>query len=129
MATVENISKHKTTLGYIYIVISLLNITAVIMIYSIFSGIIPHIGDHEEVIIFSVFKYIITTYMLIMSVAGVITGFGLLKQKEWASYIMLALGILSLPGFPLYTFIGVYSIVVFILDRDEISRKKVEIQD
>ncbi|MFA7682159.1 MAG: DUF2127 domain-containing protein [Candidatus Peribacteraceae bacterium] len=50
--------------------------------------------------------------LLVASLLSLIEGIGLLKQKNWARPLGIALGILSLFDLPIGTVIGIYTIYV-----------------
>ena len=45
---------------------------------------------------------------------------GLLSGKKWALILALVIGIISLPVFPLGTALGIYAIIVFLMDQSKI---------
>jgi len=55
-----------------------------------------------------------------MSIPSLIGGLGLLKLKSWARYLVLVLGFLNLPGIPVGTALGIYTI--WVLLKDETAR-------
>lgn len=55
--------------------------------------------------------------MLIMSLPSILAGWGLLKYKPWARILSIVLGALSLPGIPIGTILGIYTLWVM-LNKD-----------
>ncbi len=117
MATKREIDQHKKILGILFIVFSVLHIAFIIFIVSLLStDVLPIPDDELEVVVFvSIAKYALITITLLLMVPSLIAGIGLLQKKDWALTLAFVIGIIGLLGFPLWTFIGIYAIVVFIL--------------
>ncbi len=120
MATQREIDQHKSILGILFIVFSVVHIAFVIFIASILSAsVLPIPEDEMEVmIVISIVKYAIVTITLLISIPAIIAGIGLLKRKDWAVTLAFVIGIIGLLGFPLWTFIGIYAIVVFVMAQN-----------
>ena len=119
MANQVDIDQHKKILGTLYIVFSSLNIVIVMMIALITSAIIPiHVHDMEALLVMKIVKYAILTLTFVLTTPALIAGIGLLYKKDWALTLAFIIGIIGLLGFPIWTFIGVYSIVIFILAQN-----------
>ncbi len=56
-------------------------------------------------------------FLLILSLPGVIAGFGLLKYRPWARILTIVLSALNLMNIPLGTIIGVYGLWVMLSDE------------
>ncbi len=67
-------------------------------------------NEQEATFILSIIANIALIFFIVISIPGLIAGFGLLKHKEWARILTLILSVLDLLNFPLGTAIGVYSI-------------------
>ena len=116
MASQAEIDRHKKILGTLYIVFSSLNIVFVLMVALIVSAIIPiHVHDFESLLAVKIVKYAVITLTLVLTTPALIAGIGLLYKKDWALTLAFIIGIIGLLGFPIWTFIGIYSIVIFIM--------------
>lgn len=49
---------------------------------------------------------------LILSLPGILGGWGLLQHKNWARILVIILAILNLPNIPIGTALGVYALVI-----------------
>lgn len=114
-----NIEQHKKILGTLLIVFSSLNIVVVLLIALVASAFIPiHIDEFEVLLAVKIVKYAVITLTLILTTPAFIAGVGLLYKKDWALTLAFIIGIIGILGFPIWTFIGVYAIVIFILAQN-----------
>ncbi len=119
MANQVNIDQHKKILGTLYIVFSSLNIVMVLLGVLIASAIIPlHVDDFEVLLAVKIIKYAVITLTLVLTIPALIAGIGLLYKKEWALTLAFIIGIIGILGFPVWTFIGIYTIVIFIMAQN-----------
>lgn len=116
MGNQVNIDQHKKILGTLFIVFSLLNFVLVLMFALIASAVIPlHVHDFDVLLVVKIVKYAVFTLTFIFSTPALIAGIGLLYKKDWALTLAFIIGIVGILGFPIWTFIGIYSIAIFIL--------------
>ena len=119
MANQVNIDQHKKILGTLYVVFSSLNIVMVLLGVLIASAVIPlHIDDFEVLLAVKIVKYAVITLTLVLTTPALIAGIGLLYKKEWALTLAFIIGIIGILGFPIWTFIGIYTIVIFIMAQN-----------
>jgi len=119
MTPQANIDQHKRILGTLYVVFGLLNLVIVLMIVFIASSIIPiYVHEQEVLMVINIVKVAVITFTSVLSAPALIAGFGLLYKKEWAVTLAFIIGIIGLLGFPIWTFIGIYSIVVFVMTQN-----------
>ncbi|MDZ7605774.1 MAG: hypothetical protein U5K79_09345 [Cyclobacteriaceae bacterium] len=119
MTPQANIDQHKRILGTLYVVFGLLNLVVVLMIVFVASSIIPiYVHEEEVLMIIGIVKVAVITFTSVLSAPALIAGFGLLYKKEWAVTLAFIIGIIGLLGFPIWTFIGIYSIVVFVMTQN-----------
>ena len=119
MANYVDIDQHKKILGILYVVFSSLNIVLVLMFTLMASAFIPlHVDEREVLLIIEIVKYAVITLTLVLTLPSLIAGIGLLYKKDWALTLAFIIGIIGLLGFPIWTFIGIYSIVIFILAQN-----------
>jgi hypothetical protein len=64
----------------------------------------------EDAVIGGFFVSLILLVVGVLAVVHVVTGWGLLKMKEWARWAAIAMGLLGLPNFPLGTVVGALAI-------------------
>ena len=119
MANHVDIDQHKKILGTLYVVFSSLNIVFVLTLVLIASAIIPvHVHEFEVLLTVKIVKYAVITLTLILTTPALVAGVGLLYKKDWALTLAFIIGIIGILGFPIWTFIGIYSIVIFIMAQN-----------
>ena len=110
-----DIERHKKILGTLFIVFSSLNFVVVLLAALITSAVIPmHVDDSEVLLAFKIVKYAVITLTLVLTTPALIAGIGLIYKKDWALTLAFIIGIIGILGFPIWTFIGIYAIVLFV---------------
>jgi hypothetical protein len=115
--------KHVTFVAALHIGYSALGILAAIMIFMFFVGggfLDRVIGITSDPMIFPIFAGVgsmMTLFLLLVSLPGVVAGIGLLRHKPWARYMILVLSVLALTNIPIGTAIGAYSIWALVQDE------------
>lgn len=61
----------------------------------------------------------LSALLLILSLPGLITGWGLLKLRPWARIVGIVLAVISLFNFPIGTAIGIYGLWVLLTKETE----------
>ena len=93
----------------------------------IISAALEYLNDEAEVKFAAyVLKYVIGMILIFYSIPLFIAGIGLINGKKWALILALIMGIISLPVFPLGTAIGVYAIIVYLMDHSEMYNQKIQ---
>jgi len=127
MTQKTDIDQHKKILGVLYVVFSSLNIVGVMFFVLLASSIIPiHVDDQEALLVISIVKYALISLTLVLTLPALIAGVGLLYKQDWALTLAFIIGIIGLLGFPIWTFIGIYSIVIFIMAQNSNKTRKAE---
>lgn len=102
--------KHINVVAALQIGLSIFTLLMVILAYSILNIIGGFIEEHEGRVILSIIGDVIATFLIIISIPGLIAGFGLYRRKEWARILTLILSVIAIFNFPFGTAIGIYSI-------------------
>ena len=108
---------HINILGWIYIIFGLLSIFLGVIISLLIVGGGWISGDETAITITSIVAICTGGLFIAFSVPGVVAGMGVLKHKMWGRILSIVLGILNLPGFPVGTAIGVYTLYVMLDDE------------
>jgi len=111
------VEKHVQTLGILYIVFNVLQIMVAVLIFWIVvvGGLIS--GDPTAIAITSLVASVISGFLFITSVPGIIGGIWLLKYRPWARILVLVLGFLNLIDIPFGTALGIYTIWALMNDE------------
>ena len=125
MTNQSNIEQHKRILGILYVVFGSLHIAFVLLAVTIVGAIIPiHVHETEVLMIINIVKYAIITITIVLALPAMLAGIGLLYKKDWALTLAFIIGIIGILGFPIWTFIGIYSIVVFIMAQNQTKTRQ-----
>ncbi len=116
----EHLDKHKRTLGILFLSYAILKIVLFTMGIQILSVALEYLADEAEIKFAAyVLKYVVGVIIVLYTIPSMIAGIGLINGKKWALVLAIIMGIISLPVFPLGTAIGVYAIIVFLMDHSE----------
>lgn len=111
--------KHVKILGALYIALSVPNIFAAIIVYTVFAGSGLITGDPQVMAILNAVGSLISYFLVIISVPGLVAGFGLLARKNWARILAVVMGFINLPNIPLGTAVGLYTFWVLLQDESD----------
>ena len=109
--------KHVTFVAALNIGFGFLGVIFAIIVFVaiVGGGIISQ--DTEAIKITSLVGTIIGGVMFLLSLPGLIGGFGLLKRKPWARILILIVSCLDLLFIPIGTAIGIYGLWVLLQDE------------
>jgi hypothetical protein len=108
--------------AFLHIALGALGLVAAIIIFAIFGlagGITIWNGEPGPAAIIGLVALCIGGFITLLSIPGIIGGWGLLAHKAWARPLMIVLGLLDLVHVPLGTALGVYTL--WVLFREEAS--------
>lgn len=105
---------HLRVLGVLYFIFGLIGLAVV-------TGYVIARTSHALISSFSLlplsthgFGVILVFLFALVSLLGIVGGFGLLLQKNWAGNLILTLGFVNLLNIPLGTMLGIYTIWVLL---------------
>ena len=129
----EHLNKHKRILGILFICFAALKLLLFIVGIQLVEIGLQFLQDEAEIQLAAhLLKYVVGTIILLYSIPTLLAGIGLLNGKKWALVLALILGIISLPFFPKGTGLGVYAIIVFLMDQSSVynteSKKENEVK-
>lgn len=112
--------KHVTVVGVIRIGWGVMGVllAAVVLAGTVGTGFLVYSleRNQEPLTILSAIGIPVTLFILILSVPNIIAGIGVLKLKQWARYLSMVLAVLDLINIPIGTAIGVYTLIVMVMD-------------
>lgn len=122
MATPAEVDRHKSILGTLFTVFSLFHLVFIVIGFIFIGELLPAvIDDQEALMVVNIAKYAVISVTLVVSLPALIAGLALIYKKNWGLTLAFIIGILSLPAFPIWTFVGIYAIVVFIMAQRQES--------
>lgn len=113
--------KHITLVGALHIGYSALQILGglIALLFILGGGLLGGLISEEEIVISIVFFIAgaIGTWLVLVSLPGIVAGVGVLRRWPWGRYMALVLAVIWLSNIPLGTAIGAYSLWVLIQDE------------
>lgn len=116
----KDLEKHVTILGWLHLGLNLFTLFIGVIVFFILVGTGLLSGDGEAMSILALVGIFVLGILVLVSIPGIITGWGLLKRKSWSRLLALVIGFLSLMNVPFGTLLGVYTFWV-LLAHDEAS--------
>ncbi|WP_420631173.1 hypothetical protein [Candidatus Leptofilum sp.] len=116
----KELEKHVTVLGWLHLGLNIFTLFIGILVFFILIGVGTLSGDGEAMSVLALIGIIVLGILVLVSIPGMITGWGLLKRKSWSRLLALVIGFLSLMNIPFGTLLGVYTFWV-LLAHDEAS--------
>jgi len=110
----RDMDKHVTVVAALQIGFSILGILFGALIFFVMTSIGVFVEDELAFMVLSIVGTFLGTFMLVLSIPGIIGGVGLLKRKNWARILVIILSVLDLINFPIGTAVGIYSIWVLV---------------
>ena len=118
--TMTYIENHKRTLGILLIAYAILKIVLFIVGMQILSVALAFVMEEQEILFAAyLLKYVVGAIVIFIALPAIFAGVGLLNQKRWGLILAFIIGIISLPVFPIGTALGIYAIVVFLMEHSE----------
>ena len=114
----RDVEKHVTVLGWLHIGLNLFMLFIGLVVFFILIGAGLLSADGEAMSILAVVGTVVLGIMVVISIPGIIAGWGLLKRKSWARILALVIGVLSLMNIPFGTILGVYTLWALLLHED-----------
>ncbi|RIK35708.1 MAG: hypothetical protein DCC55_29455 [Chloroflexi bacterium] len=108
----QQLAQHVTILGWLFIVGHAFFLLIGIFVFLLLSAIGVVSGDPQATAVLGVVGTAVGVLLGILSVPGIVAGFGLLARKAWGRYLAIVVGVLNLINFPIGTLIGLYTLWV-----------------
>jgi hypothetical protein len=117
---------HVKVIAVLFIVFGALGILAALGIMAVFGGAAGIVGTTAEgedaalaLPIIGLTGSLLTIFLLVISIPGLVTGFGLLSLKPWSRILGIVLSALNLIHIPIGTIFGVYGLWVLLNKETE----------
>ena len=107
-------AQHVKILGWCFIVYHGILLLLGLGLFFIIGGAGIISGDRQAMLVTGAVGTFIAGIFLVLSLPGLIAGFGLLKFRPWARILAIVLGCLHLLSIPLGTALGIYTLWVLL---------------
>jgi hypothetical protein len=110
-------AQHIKILGVLHIVFGCLGVLIGLGVMAFMGGlgmVAGRDGDPEAGPIMALIGGVAMVVLLVISVPGIIGGFGLINRKSWARILIIVISCLELFSFPFGTALGVYGLWVLL---------------
>jgi hypothetical protein len=111
-----NMDKHVTLLGVLFIAYHVLGLIVGIVIMTVLSTIGCLTNDPHAMTVLTAVGVGLGTFLIVLSVPGLIAGIALLMRRRWARILALIVGAFDLIDIPFGTALGIYSFWVLLHD-------------
>ena len=102
--------QHITILGALYLGLSALGVLAAIIVFVGAAGGGLLSGDAQAAGIAAGAGGIIAIIIMLVSLPGLLAGYGLLTRKPWARIVAIVIGAINLLNIPFGTILGIYTL-------------------
>lgn len=106
----QDMRQHVTILGWLFVIGHALFLAIGAFLFLLLTGIgLLAVDDPEARLVLPIVGTTVGSLLIVLSLPGLIAGYGLLTAKPWARVLALVIGILNLVNVPIGTIIGVYA--------------------
>ena len=109
--------KHITAVAVLHIGFAILGIMVGFILFFLLSTVGSFVKDQEAQVILWIVGTVLGSFLVIVSIPGLIAGIGLLKFKNWARILTLIISAIDLLNIPFGTALGIYSIWVLVQEE------------
>ena len=106
--------KHLNLLAAFHIAFAALGLLAAAVVFVALSGSGILSGDMDAAVWTTLLGLAIASFLVIVSIPGLIGALGVLKRKGWARILLMIVGAINLLNFPFGTMLGIYTLWVLI---------------
>ncbi|MBZ5594124.1 MAG: hypothetical protein LAP39_17930 [Acidobacteriia bacterium] len=114
-------TEHVKILGILHVVYGMLGVLAGIIVMLVFGGLagLVSVADHSRdakvaIPILGGIGAFVFVLLLVLSLPGIIAGFGLIELQPWARMLTIVLSALELMSVPFGTALGIYGLWVLL---------------
>jgi hypothetical protein len=112
--------KHITAVAALQIGLSIIGLLIGLFLLFFLSAIAAFSHDPNALVVLPTIGVILGGVFIVLSVAGIVGGIGLLRYRNWARILILILSVFDLFNIPIGTAVAIYTF--WILVQDETSR-------
>ncbi|NLG50833.1 MAG: hypothetical protein GX552_12065 [Chloroflexi bacterium] len=111
--------QHAKILGWLFIIMHALGLVIGGFVFLLLAGIGVVSGEPEALGVLGLVGLFVALVTAVLSIPGLLAGYGLLKRTSWGRILAIIIGILNLPSFPFGTALGVYALYIMFQDGAE----------
>jgi hypothetical protein len=104
--------QHLTILGWLHLGAAGFAILVGGFVFIVLTSIGLAIHDHEATPILGIVAVAVACFLLVLSLPGLLAGYGLLQRRPWARILALVVGALHVYNIPIGTALGVYTFII-----------------
>ena len=114
---------HIKVLGGLYLGVSIVSLLIGGFVFLLLIGIgaVTTIGavtnDQTAFWVLTIVGIVVGSFLVLISIPGIIAGIGLLRFRSWARILALVLGVLNLFNIPFGTLLGLYTFLILLSDE------------
>ena len=112
-------STHVRILGWLYVIMGVLGLLGGLGLFLLLAGAGILSQDDIALTVMMLVAIFVAGLLALLSLPEILAGYGLLKRKNWGRILALILGVINLPGFPLGTFLGIYTLWALLDDEGQ----------
>lgn len=112
--------QHVTILGWLHVAMGALAIIAGLFLLLLFGGIGLAEHDHEARAFMGIIGFAVAVFLFLLSLPGLLAGYGLLQRKRWGRILAIIVGALHLASVPVGTALGVYTFLILLKPEAEV---------
>jgi hypothetical protein len=104
--------QHVTILGWLHIAAAGLAILVGAFLFLLFGGIGLAQHDRDAQTFLGIIGFLVAIFLFLVSVPGLLAGYGLLQRKRWGRILAIVVGALHLASIPVGTALGIYTFII-----------------
>ena len=117
---ITRMDKHVTLLATFYVAMSACSMLAAAIVFTAVVGGGLVSADEEAIFITSTVGTAVSSLLVVLSLPGLLTAYGLFKRRNWGRYLTLVLGAMNVFNIPFGTALAVYTF--WVLTQDDAIR-------
>ena len=110
----KDIRTHVSIIGWGLIIYNALALALGLDLFLLMAGVGFFAGDAQAFGILALMALVAAGFALVLSVPGIVAGWGLLKRKNWARILAIVVAAFNLFEFPIGTIVAVYVLWVLL---------------
>ena len=104
--------QHLTILGWLHLAAAGFAVVLGGFLFLVLATIGLAIHDHEASPILGIVAVAVAVFLLLLSLPGLLAGYGLLRRRPWARILAIVVGALHIYNIPIGTALGVYTFII-----------------